>query len=129
MPNAKLSDAEWTVMQAVWEHSPASARDVLERIEGDTSWAYTTVKTMLARLVDKGALAERKRANTNLYEPLVTQRDARRRALRSLVERAFDGTFGSLMQHLIVEEKLSRKDRDKLTELLAEAEREKRKGR
>jgi BlaI family transcriptional regulator, penicillinase repressor len=123
-PPLKLSDAEWTVMQAVWAHSPASGRDVLERVETETGWAYTTVKSLLARLVEKGALAERKRANTSFYEPRVTRDEARRSALHSLVEKAFDGTFGSLVQHLLVEEKLGRKEREKLARMLADVERE-----
>lgn len=118
----KLSDAEWTVINVVWESSPATARDVLERTEEATGWAYTTVRTILSRLVEKGALRMRKRANTSLYEPLISQRDARRSALRSLLDRAFDGTFGSLLQHLVTDEKLSKKDRQKLEAMLREGE-------
>jgi BlaI family penicillinase repressor len=112
-------------MQAVWQRSPASVRDVLEKIEGRTGWAYTTVKTMLERLVDKGALSVRKRANASLFVPAVTQQTARRSALRSLVDRAFDGTFGSLLQHLVTEEKLSSKDRVRLAAMLDKLDREK----
>lgn len=114
----KLSDAEWTVINVVWERSPASARDVLEQTEAATGWAYTTVKTLLSRLVDKGALRMRKRANTSFYEPLVSRKDARRSAVRSLLDRAFDGTFGSLLQHLVSDEKLSKKDRERLATML-----------
>ena len=120
----KLSDAEWTVMRAVWAHPPASARDVLERAEGETEWAYTTVKTLLARLVEKGALSMRMRGNVSLYEPRVTMRQARIAALRSLVDRAFDGTFGTLLQHLIAEEKLSPRDRAALARLIDDVDRE-----
>ena len=122
----KLSDAEWTVMNAVWESSPATARDVLEHCEAETSWAYTTVKTLLARLVDKGALAERKRANTSMYEPRVTRTAARRSALRSLLDKAFDGAFGPLLQHMVSDEKLSKRDRTELTTMLGELEEERR---
>jgi BlaI family penicillinase repressor len=116
----KLSDAEWTVINVVWEHSPATARDVLEQTEAETGWAYTTVKTLLGRLVEKGALRMRKRANTSLYEPLVSRKDARRSAVRSLLDRAFDGAFGSLLQHLVADEKLSKKDREKLLAMMQE---------
>ena len=118
----KLSDSEWTVMNAVWAGSPASARDVLERTVDETHWAYTTVKTTLARLVEKGVLAERKRANTSLYDPLVTRDQARHSAVRLLLDKAFDGAFGPLLQHLVAKEKLSRKDRRKLAAMLAESE-------
>jgi BlaI family transcriptional regulator, penicillinase repressor len=119
----RLSDAEWTVMNAVWQRSPASARDVLERVGAQTGWAYTTVKTMLERLAEKEALRARKQGNTSLYEPLVTREQARRSALRSLLDRAFDGALGSLLQHLVAEERLSRRDREKLARLLHELDR------
>jgi BlaI family penicillinase repressor len=119
----RLSDAEWTVMNAVWQRSPASARDVLGRVGAQTGWAYTTVKTMLERLAEKGALRARKQGNTSLYEPLVTREQARRSALRSLLDRAFDGALGSLLQHLVAEERLSRRDREKLARLLHELDR------
>jgi BlaI family penicillinase repressor len=121
----KLSDAEWTVMSVVWRDAPVSARDVLEAVSHETGWAYTTVKTLLARLVEKGVLRTRKRANTNLFEPLISREQARKSALRSLVERAFDGTFGSLVQHMIATERLSDSDRRRLAAMLAESDREK----
>lgn len=118
----KLSDSEWTVMTALWERSPASVRDVLERIEPKTAWAYSTVKTILERLVEKKVLRVRKRANSGLFEPLITREEARRTAVRSLLEKAFDGGFGSLVQHLFAEEKLSQKERRQLTRMLEELE-------
>lgn len=116
----RLSDAEWTVMQAVWNRAPASARDVLDDVGEQTGWAYTTVKTLLARLVEKGALSEGRQANVNIYEPRITRDEARGSALRSLLDRAFDGTFGSLFQHLIKEERLSARDVRTLERMLQE---------
>jgi BlaI family transcriptional regulator, penicillinase repressor len=120
----RLSDAEWTVMQAVWNRAPASARDVLDDVGEQTGWAYTTVKTLLARLVEKGALSEDRRANVNIYEPRITRDEARGSALRSLLDRAFDGTFGSLFQHLIKEEHLSARDVQTLERMLQEIDTE-----
>ncbi|MDZ4774380.1 MAG: BlaI/MecI/CopY family transcriptional regulator [Planctomycetota bacterium] len=122
----KLNDSEWTVMQAVWESSPASARTVLERVHAETDWAYTTVKTILARLVEKGALHEEKHGRTSVYEPLVTRESARKTAVRSLLDKAFDGTFGSLVQHMVASEKLGKKEREKLARMLAEFDRKER---
>jgi BlaI family penicillinase repressor len=116
----RLSDAEWTVMQAVWNRAPATARDVLDEVGEQTGWAYTTVKTLLARLVEKGALSEGRQTNVNIYEPRITRNEARGSALRSLLDRAFDGTFGSLFQHLITEERLSPRDVRTLERMLQE---------
>jgi BlaI family penicillinase repressor len=121
----RLSDAEWTVMRAVWNRAPASARDVLDEVGEETGWAYTTVKTLLSRLVEKGALSEGRQANVNIYEPRVTRDEARGSALRSLLDRAFDGTFGSLFQHLIKEERLSARDVRALERMLHEIDSDK----
>ncbi len=117
----KLNDSEWTVMNVLWDRSPANGREVLEQVSDETGWAYSTVKTILARLVKKKALRMGKRANTSLYEPLVSRDSARQAALRSLVDKAFAGTFGSLFQHMVAEEKLSRRDRDRLQSMLDKA--------
>lgn len=111
-------------MNALWAHSPASARDVLAHLPKGTDWAYTTVKTMLDRLVEKGLVAVQKQANAGVYTPQVSQQDARSSAVRSLVERAFDGTFGTLVQHFVQAEKLSARERAELKALLDAAPRE-----
>ncbi len=116
----KLSDAEWTVMEALWEKAPASGREVSDRTHPTTAWAYTTVKTLLSRLVEKGAVAEEKRGNQSFFSPLVTRKEARRSAVRALLDRAFGGTFGSLLQHMVEDERLSAKDRARLTAMLRE---------
>lgn len=118
----QLSDAEWKVMRCLWSRSPASARDVMDQVGGETEWAYTTVKTLLARLVEKGAARASMRGNTSLYEPVLGAVPARRAALRTLLDRAFDGTFGSLLLHLVEGERLSRKERERLQQILAAEE-------
>ena len=78
----KLSESEWQIMNALWSGHPATARDLAERFPDEVTWAYTTIKTMLSRLVAKGAVAESKRGNTSVYEPLVSRRRARRGSWR-----------------------------------------------
>ncbi len=114
----KLSETEWQIMNALWQQYPASARDVLERLPENINWAYTTVKTMLSRLVAKKVVSERKRANTSLYEPLLTKHKARRSAFASLLNNAFEGTVGPLMHFLVEEKKLSPEQRRELITLL-----------
>jgi BlaI family penicillinase repressor len=116
-----LSEAEWKVMEALWERSPATVRDVMDRVA--TGWAYTTVKTILDRLAAKGVIRRRQRDRAGWFEPVVTRRKARRSAVRSLLDRAFDGAFGSLLHHLVSEEKLSKQDRQRLQKLLDDEER------
>ncbi len=114
----KLSEAEWQIMNALWKRSPATARDLTEYLPKDTNWAYTTIKTMLTRLVTKKAVSERKRGNTSVYEPLISKTKARSKAVVSLVNQAFDGTVAPLMHFLVEEKKLTKKQREELINLL-----------
>lgn len=122
----RLNDSEWTVMNALWaacdlSEGEATAREVHDRIVDETEWAYTTVRTLLARLVEKGAVGERKDGNQCVYRPVVTREAARKTAVHSLLERAFDGTIGSLLVHLAGSESLSKRDRDRLQALVDES--------
>ena len=114
----KLSEAEWQIMNALWKRSPATARDLTEYLPKDTNWAYTTIKTMLSRLVTKKAVSERKRGNTSVYEPLISKTKARSKAVVSLVNQAFGGTVAPLMHFLVEEKKLTKKQREELINLL-----------
>lgn len=118
----KLSEAEWQIMNALWQKNPASARELSEHLPGDTNWAYTTLKTMLTRLVNKNVIKERKRGNTSIYEPLVSRNKARGTALKSLMNQAFDGAIGPLMHFLVEEEKMTKKQREQLIQLLKDEE-------
>ena len=114
----KLTDAEWKVMDVLWRRAPARARDVLEELAGETDWAYTTAKTVLVRLQEKGAVREQLRGNVAWYEPRVTRTKARRSAFAALLERAFGGSVDPLLEHLVREERLSARERTKLRALL-----------
>lgn len=115
----KLTEPEWIIMNALWEKHPARARDIFERLPATVNWAYTTVKTMLDRLVEKKAVRKSKRANAGLYEPLLSRRQARQTALRTVLDRAFDGAFGPMMSFLVEDENLSVSERTELIEILS----------
>jgi BlaI family penicillinase repressor len=70
----KLTEAEWQIMNALWRRHPATAREIMDRLPAGVNWAYTTIKTMLTRLVEKQAVGEVKQGNTSVYEPLVSRR-------------------------------------------------------
>jgi predicted transcriptional regulator len=122
-----LSDAEWAVMDAVWDAGrPVRAREVHDRVAAAPGWAYTTVKTLLDRLAAKGALRADREGRATLFSARVTRAEARRSALGSLLERAFDGAAAPLLRFVVEEEGLSRRERADLVRLLR---RERSKGR
>lgn len=118
----RLSDAEWIVMNAIWDRPvESSVRDVLETVEPRTGWAYQTVQTILLRLSQKGALTSRMRANTRLYKATVSREEAQRTALRSLLQKAFDGSAGTMVTTLAQDEQLTPDSRNELKRALKEA--------
>jgi BlaI family penicillinase repressor len=114
----KFTEPEWQIMNALWQQHPATARELAERLPAEVKWAYTTIKTMLSRLVVKKAVSERKSANTSVYDPLVSRDRARRSAVRSLLDQAFDGAVEPMLDFLADDRKLTKKQRRQLLELL-----------
>ena len=116
----KLTEAEWQIMNALWQDHPATARDIADRLPAGVSWAYTTIKTMLTRLVDKQAVSEAKQGKASVYRPLLSQKKARLGAFKSLVDQAFGGAMGPLVHCLVEEKNLTTKQQKQLLNLLAE---------
>jgi BlaI family penicillinase repressor len=107
-------------MNALWIEHPATARQVVDRLPREVRWAYTTVKTMLTRLAEKGVVGESKQGNISLYDPQVSQRNARLHAVRSLLDQAFEGAMGPLMRFLVEEKQLTGKMKKELMRVLQE---------
>lgn len=105
-------------MNVLWKLESATARDIAGGLPEDISWAYTTIKTMLSRLESKGAVSETKKGNTSVYEPLVSRAQARKSAVISLLEQAFDGTVAPLLSFLAEDRKLTEKQKKELREIL-----------
>lgn len=115
----QISEAESRVMQVLWEQAPRSAEEVITAL-ADTSWAEATIKTLLNRLLNKGAIAASKDGRRYQYAPLI-QRDAwMLEESSSLLERLFDGRVAPLVAHFSQHRKLSAADVAQLRQLLEE---------
>ena len=117
-PSARLlSDAELLILKALWLDAPATVRSVLERLP-ESDWAYTTVQTLLQRLLEKGYVAAEKRGRALEYRPLVSQEDVVGRHLDDLARRICDGSPAPLLWNLMQRGKLSREDLSELRAML-----------
>lgn len=117
-----LSDAEWKVMTALWRRGRAGVAELHRELAGETGWAYSTVKTLLARLAEKGAVAIEAARGGREFVPRLSESAARRTAFRALLERAFGGRLERLAQHLVEGGALTRRERRELAELLSAEE-------
>ncbi|NLE39400.1 MAG: BlaI/MecI/CopY family transcriptional regulator [Pirellulaceae bacterium] len=114
----KISDAEWRVMRVVWQRRVATAADVIESLAGETDWNHRTIRTLLGRLVEKGALAADQEANRYVYRPKVTQSRCVRDEARSFVDKVFDGDAAELLIHFVRNEAIPSEQLDELRRLL-----------
>jgi BlaI family penicillinase repressor len=122
MPHVSISDAEWQVMNVVWNAQPLTAQDVIAKLEGEADWAPATVKTMLHRLVKKDVLTFEPDGNRYVYRSRVRQSDCVKQASRSFLERVFGGESAPLLAHFLRSSKLSPAEIAQLRRILKEQE-------
>jgi BlaI family transcriptional regulator, penicillinase repressor len=111
---SELSTAEWAVMKVVWDAGAAALGDIHERVAGERQWAYSTVKTLVRRLVAKGWLEYQEVGNSFLYRPAVSRGDAVRAAIGEFSNRVLDGLLSPFVAYYAEQNRLKPDD---LTEL------------
>jgi predicted transcriptional regulator len=117
-----ISDAESVVMEVLWHHHPLTAEDIITALARQQDWQETTVKTLINRLLKKGAISAQPQGRRYLYAP-VLQRDAWLHSQSAgLLDRLFDGQVAPLVAHFGRHRKLSKKDIEELKKLIREME-------
>ena len=116
----RISEVEWEIMRVVWERSPLAASEIIDALTAsDPSWHPRTAKTLLNRLVKKGALGFRKEGRAYLYRPRVAEKDCVDVASTSFLDRVFGGSLKPMLAHFVAHRKLSRKEIEELKRLLS----------
>jgi BlaI family penicillinase repressor len=118
----ELTEGEWEIMKVVWEKEPCAAGDVQEELAQTRNWAYSTVKTLMDRMTDKGLLKIEKIRNLQLFRSRIDRVEARRGEFRKMLKRAFDGALTPMMQFLIEHEGLSKQQASELRKLIEGSE-------
>jgi BlaI family penicillinase repressor len=102
----ELTEAEWAIIKAVWDAEPCTAPDIRQKLERQTGWTYSTVRTLMDRMVAKGLLMAEKQHPT-LYRSAVTREQAQRGELFYALKHAFNGALTPMVQCLLETGKLS----------------------
>ena len=119
-PIPSISDAEWHVMEVVWAgQQPIAANEIVAQLEKTTQWKDKTIKTMLNRLVNKGALGYEADGKRYLYKPRVARDECVRVQSRSFLSRVFGGATGAALVHFLEEHDLTPQDVEQLRRVLA----------
>ncbi|HWX67220.1 MAG TPA: BlaI/MecI/CopY family transcriptional regulator [Rhodanobacter sp.] len=128
MPNKPIaiSDAESRVMEVLWQQAPQASEDIVAALLAPTGWHEKTVRTLLNRLLGKGAVSAQKDGRRYLYSPLLQREQWQQQESRSLLDRVFGGKVAPLLAHFSQHEKLSTKDVAELRKLIDAIEQKRR---
>jgi BlaI family transcriptional regulator, penicillinase repressor len=120
-PSPALTDAEARVMAVLWQRRRATVADVVGALNRKRAVSYSTVQTILRILEMKRYVSHEKVARAFIYHPLVDERQARRRALRHLVTRLFNGSPSLLVLNVLEDDQIDPTELERLKKLIADA--------
>jgi len=114
----QISDAEWEVIKVVWDAGPMTAGEVVDRVAAEQKWKPRTIKTLLNRLVKKGAVAMETDGRRYVYRAKVARDTVIRRETRSFLSRVFDGAAAPAIVHFLEQGRLTPDEIRQLRETL-----------
>ena len=114
----RISDAEWQVMDVIWSGAPIAAQEVVDALSPRSGWNPRTIKTMLNRLVKKGALRFEAEGKRYIYRPAVSRETCVRIESRSFMQRVFGGDVGPMLAHFVEDARLTPEQVRELRKLL-----------
>jgi BlaI family transcriptional regulator, penicillinase repressor len=115
-----ISEAESVVMQVLWQTSPIATDDIMIALKDRHQWQESTVKTLLNRLLKKGAINARKDGRRYLYSPVLRREQWLSSESSGLLDRLFGGRVAPLVAHFSQQRKLSKKDIAELKRIIRE---------
>ena len=114
----KISESEWLVMQVLWEKNPLTANEIVEELARNTKWKPKTIKTLITRLTNKGAIKFEKEGRLYKYRPAVSKDDCVRMERRSFVRRVYGGISKPMVASFLEDAELSADDIAELKKIL-----------
>lgn len=117
-----ISDAEAQVMEVLWRSSPQATEEIAQALQHSQDWQLATIKTLLNRLLNKGAISAEKEGRRYLYSPVLQRTDWLNRQSLGLLDRLFEGRLAPLVAQFTSERRLSAADLEALKKLIAEHE-------
>ena len=118
-----ISEAESVVMEVLWRKQPLSADEVIAALAADVDWQEPTIKSLLNRLLKKGAIAADRDGRRYLYRPVLSRNDYVLATSKGLIDRLFGGRVAPLVAHFSNHRRLSKRDVAELRRLIEEIDR------
>lgn len=121
----RISESEWEIMKILWSKSPVTANEIIEILGDNKEWAPNTVKTLVSRLVKKGALDFTQEGRIYHYYPLINEETCKKAESTSFLKRIYGGSLKPMLVHFLESEEISEEDIEELKKILDERKPEK----
>ena len=115
--NITISESEWKVMRVLWEKPNLTLRDITASL-GETDWSYTTIRTLVTRLLEKGAISADKSSSNFKYYPAVAEDVCKLKEMNRFLSRVFDGSVSMLVSTLTKDSNLTEKEQKELMNII-----------
>jgi len=121
----KISEAEWNIMKVLWEGCEQNGRgmtlgEIVQHLTDTIGWSNTTIRTLIIRLAEKGAVEIDKTTGVYKYTPKTSKSDCVKCEVDSFVERVFDNSTYNLMASLVRSGKLTDKEKRDIIKILSD---------
>ncbi len=118
MKKISLTDAEWEIMECLWDEAPQTGREIAESMKKKMGWARTTTLTVLGRLEGKEAIAAESSGGMKVYSPFISRDAVAIQETESLLNRVYQGSLSMLVSSLTKNQKLTKQDVEELYDIL-----------
>lgn len=122
MKKVNLSDAEWKIMNLLWEDAPRTMMQITNALKSETGWTKHTVMSFLKRMEEKGALHYKEGEKARLYCPNLKREEVARQEAEDFLDRVFQGRMGMMLNTMVQQRALSKEDLAELHKILEQAE-------
>ncbi|NLO49039.1 MAG: BlaI/MecI/CopY family transcriptional regulator [Clostridiales bacterium] len=120
--NISLTNAEWNLMECLWDTSPRTGREATEYLQEHVGWNRSTTLTMLRRMTEKGFIRCEEKNGIKTYAPLVRREDAVKKETDDFLNRVYKGSVSLMMSAITKKQELTKDEIAELYAILREAE-------
>lgn len=119
-----LSEAEWNIMESLWEYSPKVGSQIAADMAAMTGWSRSTTLTMLKRMTEKGLIGWEDSGQMRAYVPLVEREEAVKKETEHFLKKVYHGSISMLVSGFVEKQRLSAEELAELRQILDRAEEE-----
>ncbi len=117
-----LTEAEWTVMECLWEKAPRTGRETIELLKDRMGWSRSTTLTLLRRMEEKGAVKSEDSENIKQFYPAISREEAAHKETEDFLQRVYKGSLGMMVSAFTKKQNLSKSEIDELYAILNKLE-------